>query len=355
MFGKAHASLITEDPLNMQPDLIALLEKYLSGSLTETEQQQLAALLEEEGNQRILAALIDQQLEFKGDGPPEYAPLKAASFQRLEAAMERLEGNTAIHNIARRPWLKPFAVAASILLVLATCMYLLLPHRATPTPAVVAFNYSQAVSYTRHIILPDSSTIILRANSTLQVAQDFNITTREVELVGEAYFDIRHHTDKPFIVHTGSLKTTVLGTAFNIMAYAGTRQVTVAVTKGKVKVEDHQKTVATLTPDREMVYTMNDSSAAQQRVDAYGLVTSWTKKEVLFEAISFGNIADILSRRYGVTIRFRNDALKECHVRTAFKGTESLPEVLDLLCTAMNASYTINDSEGVMISGEGCN
>ncbi|KAA2245730.1 DUF4974 domain-containing protein [Chitinophaga agrisoli] len=339
----------------MQPDLIALLEKYLSGSLTETEQQLLAALLEEEGNQRILAALIDQQLELTGHEPPEYAPLKAASFRRLEAAMDRSEEVAPARAVSRWRRLRPFAVAASILLVLAAGLYLLAPRRVTSMPAPSEISYAQAVPYTRHIILPDSSTIILRANSTLQLGRNFNTKTREVVLIGEAYFDIRHSTGKPFIVHTGALKTTVLGTAFNIIAYAGARQVTVAVTKGKVKIEDHQKTVATLMPDCEMVYTLNDSTAAQQPVDAYSLVTSWTKKEVLFEAISFGSIADILSRRYGVTIRFRNNALKECHVRTAFKGTESLPEVLDLLCTAMNASYTINDSEGVMISGDGCN
>jgi len=77
------------------------------------------------------------------------------------------------------------------------------------------------IHYNRYITLPDGSTVILHAGSKLDYPVSFNGNTREVNLIGEGYFDVQHDPARPFIIHTGHLKTTVLGTAFNIKANAG--------------------------------------------------------------------------------------------------------------------------------------
>ena len=108
--------------------------------------------------------------------------------------------------------------AACLLLVLSSTAYLLLSRQKQQevTSIPLPFRTPPSVSYIRYITLPDNSSVVLHAGSKLQYPVSFNGNSREVTLWGEAYFDITSNLAKPFIIHTGKVKTTVLGTAFNI-------------------------------------------------------------------------------------------------------------------------------------------
>src|SRR5690606_40088 len=67
--------------------------------------------------------------------------------------------------------------------------------------------------------LPDGSKVMLNSASTIQVSKNFNETTRELTLSGEAFFDVASNPEKPFIIHTASMDVKVLGTIFNVKAY----------------------------------------------------------------------------------------------------------------------------------------
>src|SRR5690606_2603405 len=90
-----------------------------------------------------------------------------------------------------------------------------------PTTTVHAEFGNSKVTKLAHqlLLLPDGSTVLLNNNSSLDFPQQFTGDTREVILKGEAYFDIKPDASRPFIIHTGKVKTRVLGTAFNIRAY----------------------------------------------------------------------------------------------------------------------------------------
>jgi len=209
-------------------------------------------------------------------------------------------------------------------------------------------------SHDRYVMLSDGSTVVLHAGSSISYKENFNKTTREIILDGEAYFDVKHDSTKPFIIYTRKVRTTVLGTAFNIKAYRDTKEIVVSVTRGKVRVEDDKKVLAVLTPNHQIVYDLGSSNSVQKSIDAMAVVTDWTKKDMDFNSISFQSIAEELERRYDVTIQFKNDALKKCPIRAFFNGTESLSEVLDVLCAVRNATY-VNNEKVITIDGEGCN
>jgi ferric-dicitrate binding protein FerR (iron transport regulator) len=329
-----------------------LVEKYLSGCITAKEQQQLLDMMKKKENQAVLNRMIDAAMKQEMISDPENSHLIDSSFQMLEDKINRLQPEPAVKRTNRR---YVYMAAATLILVIGcVCFYWLFNKPPASITHVPVPNNMYATTYTRHIVLPDSSIVLLRANSTIQLLSGFGTGKREIVLSGEAYFDVRHDAARPFIVHTGQVKTTVLGTAFNIKAWPGIKQVIVAVTRGKVRVEDNNKTVATLTHDSQVTYSLKDESASQQSVNANMVVSNWTKKDVVFESISFKEMATILSKRYNVSIQFANEALTHCHVRTSFKGTESLNEMLDLLCIAMNATYTMNGNDEVVINGEGC-
>jgi len=211
----------------------------------------------------------------------------------------------------------------------------------------------KTAKYVRNIVLPDGSTVILKEGSTLTYPTRFEGKERVVELAGEAYFDIVTDQQRAFVIRTGKIRTTVLGTAFNIRAYPGQKEITVSVTKGKVKVEDPTKVLAVLTRDQQVVYSQTEELYRQQKVNAISVVTDWTKQDMAFEDNTFLAIAGILEKRYGVRISFSNPLLEQCTITASFDGTEPLEKVLAVLCQVRPAKYRISEDK-VTIDGESC-
>ena len=246
------------------------------------------------------------------------------------------------------------AAAAFVALVVAGSLFFLFrTAKDIPHPLAAHVTPSKpTVSYIRHLTLPDGSSVVLHAGSKLEYPVSFVGRTREVTLYGEAYFDITHNPASPFIIHTGKVKTTVLGTAFNIKADA--KQVIVSVTRGKVRVEDELKVLAVLTPDQQMQYSVPENKAAQQTVNANTLVTDWTKEDMVFNGISFEEIAGLLSKRYGVPVTFSTESLKNCKIRASFSGTETLEQVASVLCGIRNGNFEQLPDGAISLNGEGC-
>jgi ferric-dicitrate binding protein FerR (iron transport regulator) len=325
-----------------------LLRQYASNEARPEEIEELFAWIREseqdEPLRQTIQALWDQY------SPEESLP--SADWEGMYARIVQMPAARVIPR-KRAPW-RALAVAASItaLLVLGVIWW-----KRPASPQVIAQTESNAVpvAYTRHIVLPDGSTVVLHAGSRLLYPAAFTGNTRELTLAGEAYFDIVHREAQPFIIHTGRVTTTVLGTAFNIRAYDSSREVMVSVTKGRVRVENGQQVLAELTPNQQITYNLQQAQAQQQEVNAVRIVTDWTKKDMVFASIPFEQIASLLSQRYGVPVRFKNEALKHCLIRASFSGTESLKDVMTVLCEVRNATYTIGPDGGVEIDGEGCN
>jgi transmembrane sensor len=244
-----------------------------------------------------------------------------------------------------------FRVAA-ILLIVSAIGVVLFNHNTQNTR--LADHTKHYPGLNRYMVLIDGSKIVLHSGSKLQIANNFATSaTREVTLIGEAYFDVKHDNKHPFIIHTGKVKTTVLGTAFNIKAYPGQKDVVVTVTRGRVKVEDERGLLAVLKPNQQVVYNAMNQKADQKKVVAFETL-SWAKTDMIFDAMPFGDLADRLDERYGVHITFKNPDLALCPITGRFNGTESLSEVLEILSQARGTSFTTNKNE-VVIDGKGCN
>jgi ferric-dicitrate binding protein FerR (iron transport regulator) len=316
-----------------------------------------------EASPEEISALFDWIRQSEHDGPlrdtmqllwARYRPdeqLPAADWEAMYARIIHSHQSVAMPR-KRIRW-SQLAMAASItgLLVLGIWWW---KKGASPKSITQQETGASIVAYTRHITLPDGSTVVLHANSQLIYPAAFTRNIREVSLAGEAYFDIVHREAQPFIIHTGHVKTTVLGTAFNIRAWANNPEVLVSVTRGRVRVENEQQMLAELTANQQITYNIQQTQTRQQEVNATRLVTDWTKKDMIFASIPFEQIAEVLSHRYGIPVHFKNEALKHCPIRASFSGTESLKEVMTVLCEVRNASYTITAQNGVEIDGEGC-
>jgi ferric-dicitrate binding protein FerR (iron transport regulator) len=320
--------------------LYELLEKYRRGNCTAEELAQL-----------------DQWYATLGAERPE-GLFEAGSEKALQLTRRKLRELQAA--AAPRTPVVPFwkkamrwaAVVGGVIVLAGGIRFFLQP---ASRQAILAKEHRIPAGHSRHITLADGSMVVLHADSRLEYPAAFSGGTREVTLVGEAYFDIRRDTARPFIIHSGSLRTTVLGTAFNIRAYEHSPEVTVSVTRGKVKVETEQerKLLAVLTPDQQVVYNNMVATAVRQPVVADSAI-QWVRKDMVFENQPFSQVAQTLSSRYHINIRFKDPELEKCLIRASFKGTEPLDVVLSVVCTIRNASYTLDDDNNILITGKGC-
>lgn len=260
-----------------------------------------------------------------------------------------------------KPFTKRFAwiaYAAILLLILSLGLFFITSSTKTLTPAVALAGRSlstplpTAQSKHKWIKLPDGSSVQLNSDTELDFPQTFaGSATREVTLRGEAYFDIKHDAAHPFIIHTGKIKTTVLGTAFNISAYTANTDVTITVTRGKVMVANEQQTLAILSPDQQLVWKSN-AAPLKAAVNAETII-AWKKNDMIMDDITLADAAKMITARYGLEVNFANDKVKNCRFTAAFLNRNDIEQVINVLQAITGSNITLKDGT-ITINGEGC-
>ena len=320
-----------------------LSEKWMKGALSEEER----ALFESWYNRHEASSI-----QWPGDETEE--ELHSRIYDRINTVLDE---KTAGRTVRMHHW---WQVAAVVVVIAGSSFAWWATRHRGERPALAAVRpvihktADKSADFIRHFTLPDGTHVVLQSGSRLDYPKQFNSNAREVSLSGEAFFDVAQDVSRPFIIHTGRVRTTVLGTAFNIRALPEDKEIVVSVTTGKVKVEDNQKLLAVLTSNQQVKYQPVAAVLSKNSVNAAGLVTEWTKQEMAFDGQSFEEVAERLGKRYGVDIQFKKDNLKKCTIKIFFDGTETLEKVLDRLCTISNTSYSLVDGRTVVLDGEGC-
>lgn len=317
--------------------LDTLIQKYIDQTATPAEQEELNNWYRQHNEQaewEYLSAEAEEQ----------------AGKDILQHLQQHI-GSAAHTPVRRRMPLYAALAAACVAAIAITTWWLTSNEDNHRSQQLASLNIttSTQTEENKFVVLPDSSTVILRPGSHITYHDTHN--TRELMLEGEAYFDIRHRAAMPFVIHTGKVKTTVMGTTFNIKAYSRD-SITVSVISGSVKVSDAQNHTAVLHSRQEAVYNITTSLKKQEQPLAEGTI-AWTKADMQFQDMPYAQLAERLSRRYDVNISFKNPALEKCPITGRFSGTETLKEVLDILSQTMGTTYTMQDRQ-VELDGSGC-
>ena len=189
----------------------------------------------------------------------------------------------------------------------------------------------------RRITLPDGSQVWLNMYSRLEFdPQQFNKTERLVKLSGEGFFEVAPSISPlasgggkriSFIVQTGSLRTRVLGTAFNIEAYSNESEVRVALVHGSIALDDTSTNQTTLlTPNHSLRYSKQTQSWQIMPVEA-APVAAWTKGWLVFNEVPLAEAIERIRERYQVNIEY-NPALVQGKRITASFRNSTWPMVL---------------------------
>jgi len=203
------------------------------------------------------------------------------------------------------------------------------------------------------IQLSDGSKVKLNAGSRLIYPEAFDGDKREVTLVGEAFFEVQKDPEKPFIIKSGEVKTTVLGTSFNIKAYEADDKVEVALVSGKVALERIQPCAKDsiesmiLKPMQLAVLPSKGGSTLKTGFD-YEEAIGWKDKIIRFKDTPFPKVLETLERWFGVTFVVQYDG----NLSKTFTGryeNQTLKPVMEGISFSYGFDFTINENEDVVI------
>jgi ferric-dicitrate binding protein FerR (iron transport regulator) len=191
-------------------------------------------------------------------------------------------------------------------------------------------------------MLVDSTQVWLNAASSLEFPDQFDVKKREVFLSGEAFFDVKNAGHIPFVIHAGDISVTVLGTAFNVKAYpAG--QVTVAVSRGKVKVT-RSDGWQTILGKGEQVKLAPETKTVTAKPIAVSEVAAWQQGYLVFDDEPLSDIIADLERIYNVTIKRMVIPAQPVKISTSFRKDIGIEQALQVLCRLTDSQFSMTDN-----------
>jgi ferric-dicitrate binding protein FerR (iron transport regulator) len=223
-----------------------------------------------------------------------------------------------------------------------------------------------------NIVLPDGSKVWLNAGSKITYDKVFGEALREVNLIGEAYFDVVHDASRPFIIHTRAMDIRVLGTEFNVKSYPDEKTTETSLIRGSIEVTLKRRNAdkIILKPNEKLVVS-NDNATDEDKVavpqkkiikhtpiinlgtlnyfslDSTILETSWVNNRLVFEDESFEEIAHRMSRWYGVNFLFKDEDVKNLRFTGNFRN-ETIVEALDAMQITADFGFKIEDKNVII-------
>jgi transmembrane sensor len=209
------------------------------------------------------------------------------------------------------------------------------------------------ITETSQITLPDGSHVTLNADSKLIYPKNYGKKNREVNLQGEAYFEVKRNPQMPFIIKLEGAEVKVLGTSFNVKAYKSHSNIEVTVAEGKVCVykKGLEQDRVIITKGEQVIYH-KQSQILQKQNNANRNFISWKTLAMVFENDSLSNIVRTLNSVYHKDFIIQNAQLNNCTVTTRFENKD-LTSVLKILQSTLDISFEEKDGK-IVIKGKGC-
>lgn len=326
-----------------------LLIRYLSNQCTPEETQRVRQWLkEDERNKDFLDFIgkiweVEPRDEFEFDAKKAWNHFKVGNL-RKDAV--RIPGSSPDGDKSRRikkPWGAYFSAAAAVFIIVFLFFYsnngfglMGEADRGQFTMQEIITEKGQKTTFT----LSDGTRVILNSGSTLRIPGRFKNESREVYLEGEAYFEVVHRENDPFIVHSGSFYTRVMGTEFVVSSYPDDENPEVAVSEGKVslnKEDDSGHRIAYVEKEQLGRLEKNGNFEVTAAGDL-GQYLGWTTGKLVFSETPLSEIASKLERWYDIEVQVQDSSVLSRKLTAEF-DKEPLTEVLRVITISLELEY----------------
>lgn len=322
-------------------ECVEIFERYLLQKASEDEIRRLSNWIR---NNRKISEWMEEQI--KSSQSEMDANVQLRMLERIKQTMgSDQQPEKPVYTLRFNRWLR---VAAMFLLPVAAAvgMYLYMSRFESALPVTVAVERGQKAT----VILPDGSKVWLNSLSELKYKPGFSSGKRELQLEGEAYFEVAPDPGRPFVVTGTDLVVEALGTSFGMKAYSEDRMVSSILMSGKVRVTTPDGT-RVLKPNERIQYdkTMNRSKHSQ--VTNAADFTGWIRNELRFENETLDEISRSIQRIYNVEIIFASERLKQLRY-TGTVQNNSLESVLNIITLTSPLSFQIDNQKIILYENE---
>lgn len=203
--------------------------------------------------------------------------------------------------------------------------------------------------------LPDGSFVWMHADAAISYPKKFQKDKRTVTFSGEGFFDIAHDKTRPFLIHSGDVKIKVLGTRFNVKALEKQKMLEVSVVTGSVSVTaPGEKTTqeVILKPQQKAFFEPKSKRLTFFKIPNQAKKEIFEPVTIVFEETQLTSVIKQLEQRFDTHILLVNPDMNRCKLTADFEQ-QSLPVILEMLCTSLEASYSMSENT-ILIDGKAC-
>ncbi len=323
-----------------------LLEKYLNNCCTSQEVEEVIQWIKQQ------PFFVESKLLGKVDWHQFKDEDSIVSDEKLDILLDKIHHKLNIeeprkvqkNNNRFMSWISR-AAAIILIPVLAFLFYTISENnRLTNQFATVSVDSLEVIAPigSRTVVeLSDGSVVHLNYGSRIKYPQNFWGETRGLTLTGEAYFEVAHNPDKPFVVTTDRIDVKALGTVFNVNAYPENSDIATTLVEGKVLVEEIKnngniETIKELIPGQHVIYEKKTGvvKSSLEQVERY---IAWKDGKLVFDNEPIEQVVQRLNRMFNVEIQVDNEVKKYKYTVTFVD--EPLFQILELLSVATPINY----------------
>jgi len=199
------------------------------------------------------------------------------------------------------------------------------------------------------ITLADGTRVWLNAQSTLTYASDFGRNDRNVELDGEAYFEVAKNKKLPFYVHTEMHKVRVVGTSFNVCAYKGSKEFETTLVEGIVDIYPSCNNQVITRLQKDEFFANYDGRCKKTILPSYEYLR-WKEGLYCFDDVPFSGILDKLEKYYNVKITVTSPRLLTHEGLTGkFREQDGIEHILRAISKEHPFKFRINENKDSII------
>ncbi|MGJ7031099.1 FecR family protein [Niabella hirudinis] len=346
-----------------------LMARAIYGEASASEKQALQEYLAKNSELQQQYELLHQLLRRTESSSPALQDDYTEQVQLLLTKTESPILHQAVKKVRRRLFYYGAAAAAVLAVAYWGFTQLYTPAGRLPLQDIYKLALDAPKGARKQLLLPDGSKVWLNGGSRLFYVTDFKGRSREVKLEGEAFFDVMPAQTaggarRPFIVHAGNIDIRVLGTAFNVKAYANDPVTTAVLYRGLISLTRHdgakdfqpvllypnQKLVIPNTPiaapvvagslqEAIKIESIDSTKAIAERVE-----TAWMYNRLEFRGDDFVTLAHKMEAWYNINIHFTDERVKGLSFNGSFEK-ETLVQALEALKLANSFEYRIEHDE----------
>jgi transmembrane sensor len=334
------------------------LARYLTGESPADEKARLDKRLAAKPEDKALVAALSAMMQRMAVRSPNDIDVEAA-LQKVRPRLHRPEASVPDIRRARKPdqrpirWRTPvMALAAVAVLAIGVVGYLRSRPDRTAQPVVLASQMTATgVGAIDSLTLPDGTRVTLGPLSSVTVVKGYGAGRREVELRGEAFFDVVHNTSAPFTTRALGVTITDIGTSFAVRADSSIG-VSVAVRDGSVSLKRADTTNASGVVLGAGQYALVAPGGQTTTRAATEQDLAWMQRRLVFREAPMSEVSESFRRWYGIHLRLADASIAKRHLTATLSG-ETPDTALEIIGLSLGGTIERRGDTAIVHAREG--